>query len=169
MSQATSTTAFDANSLTVTAAGSFAYDLTTTGDFVDPSSDSIYSPGGAADYECYFTLNAPSTYVVNVELDGHSKVFLGSFEAGFIFNQFNVGPAPLLVHLTGTIPVGHYEIGVESGLGVPNFSNGIHQYSANGGFSNFNFSVQVPEPTTLGFVIAVARTICNRKRSVGAS
>jgi hypothetical protein len=43
-----STTASDGDSLTITAAGSFAYALDTTADFVDPSSSTIYGPGAAA-------------------------------------------------------------------------------------------------------------------------
>src|SRR4051794_28559744 len=50
-----STTTFDATSLNVTAAGSFSYDMTTSSDFVDPiHSGGVFTPGGAADYECYF-------------------------------------------------------------------------------------------------------------------
>jgi len=48
--QAVSTTTFDANSLTVTSAGSFAYEITTSPGFVDPRSVSILSPGAGANY-----------------------------------------------------------------------------------------------------------------------
>src|SRR5438876_3559599 len=48
-----SITTFSANSLTITGAGSFSYDLTTTAAFVEPTSvTTLYGPGSAANYEC---------------------------------------------------------------------------------------------------------------------
>jgi hypothetical protein len=148
-SQASSTTAFDANSYTVTAAGSFAYELDTTAEFIDPRSSNIYTPGGAADYQGFFTLDTAAEYTITVELTARSRVLLGSVEAGFIFNASNHGTTPQLFQRSGTIPAGHYEIRANSSLAAPLFPNGVNHFEASGGFADLIFNVQVPEPAEI--------------------
>src|SRR5689334_9330281 len=97
MSQATSTTAFDANSLTVTAAGSFAYQLDTTADFIDPSSNTIYTPSGAANYDDFFNLDTPSSYSIVAQLNMQGRVRLSSFEGLVVFDRSNHDPTTMLV------------------------------------------------------------------------
>ena len=135
-SRATSTTAVDADSYTVTAAGSFAYEINTTADFIDPRSSSIYAPGGAANYRGFFELDGPATYTVSVQLNQDSGVSLGSFETGFIFDHFNAGNIPVLFQMTGTIPAGRYQILATTGLGTPLFPNGVNHFDASGGFGS---------------------------------
>ena len=162
--QTTSTTAFDADSLTITAAGSFAYVVDTTADFVDPSSTSIYGPGAAANYRGFFETDTLATYGASVQLNQHSGISLGSFEAGFIFNHFNAGEVPVLFQLTGIIPPGHYQILVTSGVGAPNLPNGINHILRGGSFENTLFTVQVPEPNALGVVIATTGITLRRRK-----
>jgi len=154
-SQATSTTSFDASSLTVTAAGSFAYEITTTAGFVDPRSASIFTPGAAANYRGFFEIDTTAEYSAAVQLNRNSGISLGSFEAGFIFNQFNFGTTPVLFQMSGTIGPGRYQVLGSTGAGAPNFPNGVNNFAAIGGFENLLFSVEVPEPTTLGLWIAM--------------
>src|SRR5205823_3992103 len=85
-SHAETTTTFDATNLAVAGAGSFSYELTTTSGFVDPTSTgTVYGPGGAADYQCYFTLNTPATYRATGQIVGFGVAFLSSFETGELF------------------------------------------------------------------------------------
>jgi hypothetical protein len=154
-SQATSTTAFDDNSLTVTAAGSFGYEINTTPEFIDPRSASVFSPGGAANYRGFFELDTTATYTASVRLNQYSGISLGNFDTGFIFNEFNFGTVPVLFQVSGTIPAGRYQILGTAGFGVPNLPNGINHDEAAGSFENMVFTVQVPEPTHLGTLFAI--------------
>jgi hypothetical protein len=155
-SQASSTTAFDANSYTVTAAGSFVYELNTSADFVDPR-PSVFSPGGAANYRGFFAIDTAARYVLSIRLNQYSGVSLGSFESGFIFNQFNSSANPVMVQFTGTIAAAHYQILATTGTGPANLPNGINHESASGSFEDLTFVVQVPEPTafTVGVTIVL--------------
>jgi hypothetical protein len=167
--QVTSTTTFDANSLIVTAAGSFGYDITTTADFRDPRSASVFTPGATANYEGFFTTDVPVTYSISVELQQWGKVFFGSFATGFIFNEVNPSTTPRLVQRSGTVAPGQYQLGASAGLGAPNLSNGVNHYMASGSFANLTFTVQVPEPNSFGSVITmVLMTLRRRTRCVGA-
>jgi hypothetical protein len=79
-------TSFDTTSLTVTGAGSFSYDMTTTNDFVDPiRSGGVYTPAAGADYQCYFTLDVPATYRATGRIAGFGIAFLSSSEMGEFF------------------------------------------------------------------------------------
>jgi hypothetical protein len=168
-SRATSTSAFDADSYTVTAAASFTYELNTTAEFIDPRSSGIYTPGGGANYDGFFVTDITTTYAISVELRQWSKVFFGSFEAGFIFNEINHSPTPRFVQLSGSIPPGHYQIGASAGLAAPNFPNGVNHFTANGSFVDMTFTVQVPEPNTLGVLIAIiGNALRRRKRCASA-
>jgi hypothetical protein len=154
-SQAMSTTAFDGGSLAVTAAASFEYEINTTAEFVDPSSGSIFTPGGAANYDGFFELDSAATYTIVVQLNRRGRVRLSSFEGLVVFDRINISPTPMFVNLTGTIPPGHYEILATTSLGAPNFPNGVNHFEADGSFENMVFTVQIPEPTYLGILIAI--------------
>jgi hypothetical protein len=164
--QTTSTTSFDSDSLTVTAAGSFAYTVDTTAEFVDPGSSTIFRPGAAANYEALFNTDVPTTYTISAQLNLRGRVRLSSFEHGVEFDRFNPSPTPIIVNLGGTIAPGRYHILVTASLGAPNLPNGVNHFSASGSYENVVFTVRVPEPSALGAVIAIiALTVGGRGRS----
>lgn len=167
--QASSTTALDASGLTISAAGSFSYQLDTSAGFVDPGGASIYRPGAAANYEGFFTTDVPLQYSITGQLNHLGRVRLSSFEWGVEFDRTNVGSTPTAVAISGTILPGRYDLLVTASLGAPNLPTGVNQYAASGSFENVIFTVQVPEPTAAGVLFTMsAFTQRRRKRSAGA-
>jgi hypothetical protein len=152
-SQANSITTFGANSYTVTAAGSVSCELNTTAEFVDPG-PSVFSPGGAANHEGFFTLDTPATYSITAQLNLRGRVRLSS-ASGFVFNQINGTSIPQFVNLSGTIPSGEYLLVFAAGVGPPNFPNGVNHFSAEGSYRDVMFTVQVPEPAAVSSVILI--------------
>jgi hypothetical protein len=152
-SQASSTTTFDADSYTVTAAGSFAYQIDTAATFVDPR-PTVFTPGAGANYEGHFTVDLPAAYSITATLNRLGRVRLSS-ASGFVFNQINGTSIPQFVNLSGTIPAGEYLLLFGAGLGAPNFPNGVNHFEVNGGFENVTFAVQVPEPAAVSSVILI--------------
>src|SRR5687768_12357808 len=163
-SQATSTTAFDAGSYTVTAAGSFTYKLNTTAEFEDPRSSGIYSPGGAANYRGFFEIDNPANYTILAQLNERGRVRLSSFEGLVVFDRFNLGPTPMLVNLTGTVPAGHYDLLMSTSLVAPNLPNGVNHFTASGNFEDVRFTVQVPEANSLVLAISTIGSTLRRRR-----
>jgi hypothetical protein len=162
-SQASSTTTFDANSYTVTAAGSFQYRLDTTGDFIDPSSSSIFGPGGAANYDALFDTDLLTTYSVSAQLNQRGRLRLTSFSGLVVFDQSNPTVNPILVNLLGTMPPGRYNFQATTGVGAPNFPNGINHFEAGGSYENVVFTVRVPEPCPLGAGVAIVLGLMPRR------
>lgn len=168
--QASSTTTFNANSLTVTAAGSFEYTVDTTAGFVDPGGVTVYRPGAAANYEGFFSADVPTTYALLAQLNLRGRVRLNSLSGVVVFDERNSTSTPLGVSFAGTIPPGEYQVRFTTGLGAPNLPNGANHFEASGSYEDVVFTVQVPEPgtgaayVTIG-VIATAR----RKRCVRAA
>ena len=119
-SSVSSTTTFDTSSFRATASGSFAYESTTTADFVGPRSASIFTPGGAANYVATFHTDVAYSYSVTAQLNQLSVVRLGT-PSGFIFNEFNLGTVPTFVNLSGTLLPGQYMLVISTGLGASNF------------------------------------------------
>lgn len=164
--QVATATTFDADQLTVTAGGSFAYDITTTLGFVDPSSASIFSPGAAANYEGFFTTDVPVTYAMTGQLNQRGRVQLNSVAGGvgIVFNQSNPTPTPVEVNLTGTIPAGQYRVLITAGLGAPSLPNGVNHYAASGSYENVFFTVRVPEPDAFAGALTMNVTILRRRK-----
>jgi hypothetical protein len=162
-SQASSTTTFDANSYSATAAGSFQYQIDTTTDFIDPR-PSVFTPGGAANYVGFFETDVSMLYSISAKLNLLGRVRLGSIEGGEVFNFRNTNLTPLFVNLTGTLPPGHYNFLASSSLSASNLPNGINHYARNGSFEDVLFTVQVPEPITVGPVIALIGFALRRHR-----
>jgi hypothetical protein len=165
--QAASTPVFDANLLTVTGAGSFAYQIDTTADFIDPRSSSIFSPGAGVNYNGFFTTDAPVTYAMTGQLNENGRVQLNSIGGGVgvVFNQSNPTPNPAVLNLTGTLPLGQYRVLIAAGLGASNLPNGVNNYARSGSFEDRVFTVQVPEPgiSAIGMTtILIATTRRNR-------
>jgi hypothetical protein len=152
------TTASTPSSLTITGGGGFSYDITTVTGFVDPTSvTTLYSPGAAGDYQCYFNTDTPTNYVVSAQLSGYSLIQFFSVTNGTLFlNRIDSGGSPILLNASGTIPAGQYGIRANASLGGPNLPVGINHFAASGSFNNFAFSVQTPEPTTSGVLILLA-------------
>lgn len=165
--QAMSTTAFDANSLTVTAAGSFVYEFNTTAEFSDPRSSTIYSPAGSANYRGFFETDVPLVYMISVQLNRRGRVRLGSLEGGVVFDYLNLNPAPFFLELSGTIPRGHYDFLASTSLAAPNFPNGVNHFVESGSYENLTLTVQVPEPKTLGLLIVAMAMYCRRRHCTG--
>ncbi len=163
-SSATSTTTFNADTLTVTASGSFAYEINTTAEFVDPRSSDIYSPSGAANYEALFNTDVPMTYMITAQLNQRGRVRLSSFNGEVVLDVVNPGPAPLLVDRAGTIPAGHYDFLASTSLIASNLPNGINHYARSGGFGKLIFTVQVPEPSALAALIGMLGMILRGPR-----
>jgi hypothetical protein len=163
--QTTSTTTFNPDTLTITAAGSFAYTVDTTTGFVDPSSSTVYPPGAAANYEALFNTDVPTTYTISAQLNQRGRVRLSSFEGLVVFDRSNPSPTPTLVNLSGTIPLGHYHVLITSGLATQ-LPSGVNHFTASGSYEDVVFTVQVPEPNALGIALAViAGMTCRRRRS----
>lgn len=167
--QTMSTTEFDLNTLTISAAGSFSYEIATTADFIDPRSISILTPGAAANYEGFFTTEIPTNYTISALLNEQARVRLNTLSGSVIFNEGNPTSTPVAVNLSGTIPPGQYRLLVTSGLGAPNLPNGVNHLSRSGRYEDVIFTVRVPEPNTLGVVMAISGYgLRRRKRSAGA-
>jgi hypothetical protein len=154
---ATSTTGLTGSTLTITDAGSFTYNLTTTSDFVDPTQvATLYAPGAGGDYQCYFSVDAPAAYDLTMRLDGFSLVQFFSVSTGtLIYSRVKSGGLPIIVSTSGTIPVGDYGVRVNASFGPPILPPGVNQSSGSGSFSNFTFSVSVPEPCRILFVLGL--------------
>jgi len=145
--QTSTTTAFNANRLTITGAGSFSYDLTTTAAFVEPTSvTTLYGPGSAANYECEFSIDQPASYTLNGQLMQYSLIQISSLSE-LIFRQRNFGVTPVDASSTGALAPGHYYVQVNASFGPPSgLTNGLHHESGGGGFDLISITVQVPEP-----------------------
>jgi len=164
-SQTHSETTVVDNGFRATASGSFSYEITTTADFIDPRSGSVFAPSGAANYEGFFDTDVPTTYAITAQLNQLARVTLNSLSGSFIFNQSNPTATPLTVNLDGTIPPGRYRVLFTTGLGAPNFPNGINHYAASGSYENVTFTVQVPEPCTFaGAILCLIQILCRRRR-----
>jgi hypothetical protein len=153
---ASSTTTFNQNSLVVSGSGSFGYDLTTTSAFVDPAGQgTVFSPGAAGNYECYFTLDTSTAYDLSIQLTGHSTVrfFLVS-PFSYIVNENHLDGTTMDLHSSGMIKPGQYGIQVSSSFGVPNLNSGVNHVDEFGSFDQLSFSVQVPEPIIGSFLYA---------------
>ena len=162
--QASTATTFDTNSLTVTADGSFAYEITTTPDFRDPSSSTIYPPGAAADYNGFFNTDVPATYAMTAELGQWGVVRLNTLSGIEIFDYVNFDPDPVLVNFSGSIKPSAYRVLITAGLSTQ-LPNGVNHFAASGRFENAVFMVQVPEPNIFGIAPAmILKTMCRRKR-----
>lgn len=162
--QAMSTTAFDANSLTITAAGSFAYTVDTTADFVDPGGVTIYRPGAAAEYNGFFNTDEPVTYAITAQLNQWGRVRLNSLDGSVVFDQSNHTMIPMTVSLSGTIPPRQYRVLFTTGLGAPNLPNGANHFEASGSYEDVVFSVQVPEANSFVLAISIIGAILRRRR-----
>jgi hypothetical protein len=150
-------TTISADSLTITGAGSFSYDLTTTADFIDPTSAALlYTPGSAADFSSSFEISAPGTFSVQMQLSQFSLVHLDSQENGIVFDRLNATTVPVPFGLSGTVPPGHYHLQANASHAGPNLFPGQNHIAYSGSFDNFSFSVQVPEPASFAIVIALA-------------
>lgn len=161
--QTTSTTTFDASSLTITAAGSFAFRVDTTPDFVDPSSSTIYGPGAAANYEALFNTDVPTTYMISAQLNQRGRVRLNTLGGAVVFDHSNPTPNPTTVNVGGTIAPGQYRVLMTASLGTQ-LPNGVNHYVASGSYENVIFTVQVPEPSTLGVVISIIGVTPRRRK-----
>ena len=148
-SSATTTTG---DSLTMTGAGSFNYDLTTTAAFVDPTSvTTLYAPHAGSELSCTFAVNAAAHYSLRAVLNRLSGVFFASVTTGnTIFLSTNLGTEPDFATAEGNIPPGQYSIAASANFGPPNLPPGINHSLDGGNFSDFLFTVQVPEPVSAG-------------------
>lgn len=154
--QLSTTTTFDSSRLTITGAGSFAHELTTTSEFVDPSSGSVFSPGSGADYLCAVSVDTTAFYSIAILLGQWGKVSLSSSQTGFIFSESNFSASPRLVQLSGSIPAGNFAMRANAGLAIENLSPGVHHVQYSGRFDNLNFVLAVPEPSSFGLVLMMS-------------
>ena len=159
-------TSFNDSILSITGFGSFAHQLTTTSDFVDPRSAGVFTPGSAADYRCTVTVDVPTFYTISVELGQFGRISLTSPQTGFIFDETNFDSTPRVVQLSGTLPSGSFAMRANTSIGAPNFANGVNDYLRSGGFEDLSFTLQIPEPGSALFVgAAVASSmLCKAKR-----
>jgi len=154
--QLSMSTTFDSSMLSITGAGNFAHELTTTSEFVDPRSASVFSPGSGADYQCAVSVDTSAAYTITVLLGQWGKVSLSSSQTGFIFNETNFAASPRLVQFSGTIPPGNFAVRANAGLAIENLSPGLHHVEYSGGFDNLDFVLQVPEPGVTGFLLTMS-------------
>jgi hypothetical protein len=151
----TSKTVADSSSLGVTVAGSFSYEITTTADFIDPRSSSIFTPSGAANYEGFFNTDLSTTYRMSAQLNQWSRVRLNALDGSVVFDQINFTTSPVLVDRTGPLPPGQYRILITASLAASNLPNGVNDYVRDGSYESATFTVQVPEPSTWGITLAM--------------
>jgi hypothetical protein len=146
---ASSTTIFDSNSLTITGAGSFAYNITTTAGFSEPLQHAtLFTPGASAGFGAVFTIDRPATYTLSVVLSGISGISFASFTDGYLLNQTHLGSIAKLVTMNGTLQPGQYQIGVGGNAHGPSgLPDGVNAVTKSGAFDSFTFNAQVPEPT----------------------
>ena len=160
----TTTTATPTN-LNITGSGSFAYNISTTAGFVDPTTVmTLFGPEAAGDYQCYFTLDAPAAYTLNASLMGSSEVYFASFQTGLIFQKDQFAASTILASQSGTIPAGSYEIRGNASFGGPTPLGANTNIKESGSITNFLFSVQVPEPTFLAAILGLSVYIARRER-----
>jgi hypothetical protein len=164
-----SSTEFNANSLTITGAGSFLYRVDTTAEFVDPSSSAIFPPGAVGSYNGFFNTDVPTTYIMMALLSQWGRVRLNSLDGSVVFDQTNVTTVPLAVNLSGSLPAGQYRVLITAGLATQ-LPNGVNHYIASGGYEDVTFTVQIPEPRAhVGFVSIMGFTSRRRKRCARAA
>jgi len=161
--QASTATSFDQVSMRVTASAAFAYNVETTAAFVDPGGVNTFRPGAAANYDAFFAVDAPTDFVVSGALNQWSQVRPSTSSGVTVFNYVNITPAPLAIGASATIPAGSYRILMATGVGAPNFPDGVNTYSRSGGFDNVVFAGQVPEPNLLFIAIFVAGAALPRR------
>jgi hypothetical protein len=154
-SRATSTTTITPDSYTAEAAAAFAYEINTTPDFVDPRSASVFTPGGAANYNGFFTTDVPLVYVITARLNQRGRVRLNQIGGPEIFDENNLTVIPRLLNLTGVLPPGQYQFLATTSLSAANLPNGVNHYARSGSFENLVFEVRVPEPSLFGLILAV--------------
>jgi hypothetical protein len=159
-----SVTSIQSNRITVTAEGSFNYDLATTSDFVDPTQHAaLYSPLASSGYACYFSIDTAAAYSLSSQLSGNSAVQLFSVVDGsFFVNQVHGAGPPLSVTSAGVLPAGQYGFSLTANLAAPNLPNGANHIEGNGSFTNLNFFVQVPEPMSQAVILLVIGLSCRR-------
>lgn len=150
-SRATSTTTITADSYTVEAAASFAYELNTTSAFIDPASVSVFAPGTVASYRGFFEANVPIEYTITARLHQRGRVTLISSNGIVIFTRTNSDVLPEFINVGGTLPPGSFNILATAGSGVPNLSSGVHHRIGSGSFEDFVFTARIPEPGSLAF------------------
>jgi hypothetical protein len=160
----TATTAIE-SSLTITAAGSFSYEMKTFAGFLDPSrSTTLYVPGAAADYESQFIIDSPGRYSMSVILNRFSIVHLSSFTNGDIVNENNFGSIPRSLSFAGILQPGQYSLQADAGNAGPiPLNDGVNDITRSGSFTGFSFSVQVPEPA--GILVFTVGYGVSRRRS----
>jgi hypothetical protein len=134
-------------SMMVSGSGAFNGDISTTEDFVDPTSvATLFAPKSAAGYNGFFTIDAPANYTLSGILGRDGGVSFTSIQNGVIYQKTYVGGLTFNVDQSGVIPPGDYQITASVGLGFSNFFPGINHEAESGSFDNFSFILQVPEP-----------------------
>src|SRR5262245_29867952 len=93
-SRATSATTITADSFSVDAAASFAYEINTTADFIDPQSTSIFGFGGSAQYRGFFESDVPIAYTITAQLNQRGRATLTSSTGMIIFSEINFEVTP---------------------------------------------------------------------------
>ena len=164
---AASTTTVTPNAFSMTGAGSFSYDITTTATFSEPLQHaSLYIPGAVSSVGSVFVIDTPSNYTLSVRLNRLGGVYFASFaEGGVILNQSNFSSIPKIVSISGTIAPGQYQIGVTAKDGGPTgLPDGVNHIIRDGSFGDFAFSLQLPEPTVTAISALFVVMAVHRKR-----
>lgn len=158
-------TTLDNESLTITAAGSFNWDISTTSDFYSPNRvETLFGPGSAAGYSCSFILDAPAIYTVKTQLNRYSYIKLSSVSDGqVVVTTLNISTIPVQVDTAGMLPAGEYLMTAGTNRFGLGFIEGANHEVRTGSFTNFLFTVQAPEPSFLAFGVMGA-IACRRRR-----
>jgi hypothetical protein len=163
---ASSTTTITSNSLSITGAGSFSYEIATTAGFSEPLQHAVlYTPGANTGTGAVFTIDQPATYSLSATISGVSGIALQSFPGTIIFAQDHFGPLAKQVSTSGTIAPGKYQVGITANAGGPSgLPNGINDILEAGAFSSFTFFVQVPEPSAGVMGLCLIHVLKSRSR-----
>jgi len=166
VAHASSTTTIAPDSLTITGASSFSYEIATTAGFSEPLQHAtLYTPGCNSGVGAYFTIDQPATYFISATLNGNSGILFASFTDGYILNQTHIGSIPKVISMSGILGPGQYQVGTGANNGGPSgLSDGVHQITRNGSVPDFVFTLQTPEPSSGILALACPVILCFRTK-----
>lgn len=148
--------------LTVSGLGSFSREMVTTIDFVSPSNETLlYGPRSASSYSIDFAVDESSRFALSTILGRFASVGIYSYALGsYLFVQGNAGVEPVEVSVDGELIPGSYSLGIGANYGGT-IGVGQSQQLYKGSFTDFVFTVQVPEPSfAVTFILALG---CRRR------
>lgn len=153
-------------SLFVSGSGQFSHTIGTTPDFVGPSSQVItYAPSSNSAYVMQFTTEEEGSFSIDATLSRWTYVTLYSHTSqNDVYSKVNTSISPFVVDTSGVLPIGTYTLEIATNFGGTT-NQGASNRTDTGSFTNFLFTVQVPEPAFGGALAFVALFLRRGSRS----